>query len=95
MQQERSSGFCKHCGNIRTGLEDEKRQLGAKEKATKQEVRCGVLSSEKESRLTALWWTLFAGPLFAGSITCCEMQEEQLLEVSRGNVGDLRFAGTC
>ena len=37
----------------------------------------------------ALWWTLFAGPLVAGSIACGETQEEQLLGVSRGNVGDL------
>ena len=43
----------------------------------------------------ALWWTLFARPLVAGSIACGETQEEQLFGVSRGNVGDLGFAGTC
>ena len=42
----------------------------------------------------ALWWTLFAGPLIAGSVACGETQEGQL-GVSRDNWSDLEFAGTC
>ena len=42
-----------------------------------------------------LWWTLFAGSWWLVELACGETQEEQLLGGSRGNVGDLGFAGTC
>ena len=42
-----------------------------------------------------LWWTLFAGSWWLVEPACGETQEEQLLGVSRGNVSDLEFDGTC
>ena len=42
-----------------------------------------------------LWWTLFVGSWWLVEPACGETQEEQLLGVSRGNLSDLEFGGTC